>query len=205
MHRGFDAQAVEQHRGVGFRRVAAFFAHDTFELTQAHAILISELVVRLSVQGVAFFDCPPEWRIAHNDGVDDAKPIEGELVLAQHTEFLRARDRPFDRFQVTRQNSHQRRFSGAVRTRDGITPPLKKGAGDVFKQNSGAEAHGDVLNGKQGSSYDSVRAYSACSESQPCPFSRWQCSWVHIRIVPTQGAPFSIGNLAFIALRVLQP
>ena len=159
VQRGFHAQAVQQHRSVGFRRVAAFFAHRAFQLAQPHAVLIGELVVRLAVQCVAFFERLPERRIAHDDGVDGTKPVEGELVLAQHAEFLRARDRPFGRFQLARENLHQRRFSGAVGTRDGIAPPRKKRAGDVFKQNFGAEAHGDVLNGKQGSFHDSVKRF----------------------------------------------
>jgi hypothetical protein len=90
-----------------------------------------------------------------------AKCVEGELVLAQHPKFLRARDRTFGRFEVARKNLHQRRFSGAVWTRNGITPARKERTGDVFKQNSGTEAHGDVLNGKQGYLYDSVRGPGA--------------------------------------------
>ena len=156
MQGGFHAQPVEQHGGVGFGRVAALFAHDAFELAEAHAVVIGELVVRLGVQRVAFFERPPERRIAHDDGVDHAKSVERELVLAQHAEFLGTRDRPFGRLQLAREDLHQRRFSGAVGTRDGITAPGKKGAGDVLKQNSGAEAHGDVLNGKQGYFYNTV-------------------------------------------------
>jgi hypothetical protein len=56
--------------------------------------------VRLGVQCVAFFERLPERRIAHDHGVDHAEPVEGELVLAQHAEFLRARDRAFGRFQI---------------------------------------------------------------------------------------------------------
>ena len=40
-------------RRVGFRRVAAFFADDSFELAQAHAVLVGELLVRLGVERVA--------------------------------------------------------------------------------------------------------------------------------------------------------
>jgi hypothetical protein len=123
VQRGFHAQAVQQHRGVGFRRVAALFAHDAFQLAQAHAVFIGELVVRLGVQRVAFFERPPERRIAHDDGVDHAKPVEGELVLAQHAELLGARDRPFGGFQLAGENLHQRRFSGAVGPGDGVAPP----------------------------------------------------------------------------------
>ena len=40
VQRGFHAQAVEQHRGVGLRRVAALFADDSFEFAEAHAVLV---------------------------------------------------------------------------------------------------------------------------------------------------------------------
>jgi hypothetical protein len=88
VQRRFHAQAVQQHGGVGFRRVAAFFADDAFQLAQPHAVRIGELVVRLGVQCVAFFQRAPERRIAHDHGVDHAEPVEGELVLAQHAELL---------------------------------------------------------------------------------------------------------------------
>ena len=123
MQRGFHAQAVEQHGGVGLRGVAAFLADDAFELAQAHAILVGELVVRFGVERVAFFERPPERRVAHDDRVDDAKRVEGELILAQNAELLGARDRAFGRLQIAGQDLHQRRFSGAVGTGDGIAPP----------------------------------------------------------------------------------
>ena len=39
----------------------------------------------------------------------------------------------------------KRRFAGAVRPGDGIAPSGQKGAGDIFKQDSGAEAHGNIV------------------------------------------------------------
>ena len=92
VQRGFHAQSVEQHGGVGLRGVAAFFADDSFELAQAHAVFVGELVVRLGVEHVALLQRLPQRRVAHDDGVDHAELVEGELVLAQHAELLRARD-----------------------------------------------------------------------------------------------------------------
>ena len=46
---GFDAEAVEQDRGVGLRRVAAFVADDSFEFAEAHAVLVGQLLVGLGV------------------------------------------------------------------------------------------------------------------------------------------------------------
>ena len=39
--------------------VAAFFADDAFELAEAHAVFIGQLVVRLGVEGVALLQAPP--------------------------------------------------------------------------------------------------------------------------------------------------
>jgi hypothetical protein len=40
------------------------------------------VVVRLGVQRVALLESLPERSVAHNDGVDDPKFVEGKLVLA---------------------------------------------------------------------------------------------------------------------------
>ena len=96
VQRGFHIQPVEKQRGIGFRRVAAFFADDSFELAQAHAVGIGELVVRLGVERVALLQRLPERLVAHDHGVDHAVFVEGELVLPQDAELLRARDVPLD-------------------------------------------------------------------------------------------------------------
>ena len=44
------SEPVEQNRGVGFRRVAALFADDSFELAEAHAVLVGQSIVRLGVE-----------------------------------------------------------------------------------------------------------------------------------------------------------
>jgi len=44
----FYSKAVEQNSRIGFGRVAAFFANDSFELAQAHAVRVGQLVVRLA-------------------------------------------------------------------------------------------------------------------------------------------------------------
>ncbi len=50
VQRRFDAQPVEQDRGVGFRRVAALVADNSFEFAETHAVFVGQLVVRLGVQ-----------------------------------------------------------------------------------------------------------------------------------------------------------
>ena len=60
VQRDLHAQPVQQYRGVGFRRVAALFADDSFEFAQAHAVLIGQFVVRLGVQRVALLQRLPQ-------------------------------------------------------------------------------------------------------------------------------------------------
>ena len=70
---GFDAQTVEEHAGIRFGSVAAFFADNAFEFAEAHAVFIGEMVVMLGVERVAFLKSLPEKRVAHDDRVDDTK------------------------------------------------------------------------------------------------------------------------------------
>ena len=58
--------------------------------------------------------------------------------------------RTLGRLDFAGQDLHQRGFAGAVRPGNGVAPPRKKRARDVFEQDSGAEAHRDVVNGEQG-------------------------------------------------------
>ena len=88
VQRGFHAQSVQQHRGVGLRRVAALFADDSFEFAQAHAFLFGEGVVRFGVERVPLFQRFPERGIAHDDRVDHAEFVEGKLVLAKDAHFF---------------------------------------------------------------------------------------------------------------------
>ena len=109
-----NIQAVEQDGGVALRRVAVFFADNAFEFAQPHAVLVGE--VGLGVQQLAFFERLPQPLVAHDDGVDDAEFVEGELVLAQHAELLRARDTfPSAARSLAGEQLHEGGLAGAVR------------------------------------------------------------------------------------------
>src|ERR1700686_4519739 len=90
MQRAVYTEAVEENGGVSFRGVAAFFTDDAFEFTEAHAVGVGKRVVRLGIEFVALFESLPERGVAHDDGVNDAKLIEGELVLTEDTELFGA-------------------------------------------------------------------------------------------------------------------
>jgi len=49
----FHAKAVEQHRGIRLRGIAALFTDNAFEFPEAHSVSIGQLFVRLGVQRVA--------------------------------------------------------------------------------------------------------------------------------------------------------
>ena len=49
----------------------------------------------LGVKFVALFKGLPERGVAHDDGVDDAKLVKGELVLSEDTELFGAGDGAF--------------------------------------------------------------------------------------------------------------
>ena len=101
--------------------------------------------MRLGVQRVALLQSLPERRVAHDDGVDHAEFVERKLILAQDAELFRAGDGAFGRLDFAGQDLHQRGLARAVGAGDGVAAAGKKRAGDVLEQDSGAEAHGDVI------------------------------------------------------------
>ena len=147
MERGVDAETVEQNASVGFGGISAFFADDAFELAESHAVLVSELVVRLGVKGVALFKGGPESGVAHDDGVEDAEPVESELVLTKDTDAFGAVDIAAGGFLLSGENFHEGGFAGAIGAGDGIAAAVDEGGGDVLKEDTGAEAHSDVIYG----------------------------------------------------------
>jgi hypothetical protein len=50
---------------------------------------------------------------------------------------------------IAGKNFHQRGFARTVGPGNGVTPPTEKGATDLFEQDSGAEAHRDVVKREQ--------------------------------------------------------
>ena len=129
--------------------VAALFADDAFEFAEAHAVFVGQLVVGLGVEDVALRERLPQRRVAHDHGIDDAELIEGELILAQDAEFLGPGDGALGRLDLAGEDLHERGLAGAVGAGDGVAAARQERAGDVFEQNSGAEAHGDVVDGEQ--------------------------------------------------------
>ena len=80
-----DVEPLQQHGGVAFSRVAVLVADDAFELAEAHAVLVGH--VGLRIQRVALGQRVPQPLVAHDDGVDHAEGVEGELILAEDAEL----------------------------------------------------------------------------------------------------------------------
>ena len=142
-----DIQAVEQNRGVGLRGVAALIADDAFEFTQAHAVFVRESIGIFRIEDLALRERGPQPRVAHDDGVDHAEGVEGELILAQHAHFLGPRDGTLGGLDLAGEDLHEGGLAGAVRPGDGIAPAGQKGGGHILKQDAGAVAHGNVVDG----------------------------------------------------------
>jgi hypothetical protein len=73
-------------------------ADDALELAEAHAVLVRQR--RLGVEPITLGQRVPQHGVAHDDGVDDAVRVEGELILAQDAEARRPADAALLRLQV---------------------------------------------------------------------------------------------------------
>src|SRR5262249_44854172 len=109
------------------------------------AVGVSEFLVRFAVERFALFHGFPKGGVAHNDGVNDAELVEGELILAEDADALGARDIPTGGFLFASEDPHEGRFARAVRAGNGVAAAGHEGAGDVLKEDARAEAHGDVF------------------------------------------------------------
>src|ERR1700716_3496790 len=99
-------EAVKEDGSVSLRSVAALFADDAFQFTKAHAICVSERVMGFGVKFVALLERLPERGVAHDDGVDDAKLIKGELILTEDTELFGAGNGAFGRLEFAGKDFH---------------------------------------------------------------------------------------------------
>src|SRR6202171_1237083 len=102
MQGSFYSQSIQEHGSIRLRGVAALFPNNSFQFTQTHAVVVGKGLMRLGIERVALLKGCPERSIAHDNRVDNAKIVEGKLVLAQHYKFLRPRDGAGGRLQFTR-------------------------------------------------------------------------------------------------------
>ena len=147
-----DVQAFQQCGGIRFRGVAALIADNTFQFPDPHAIFVGP-IVGMSVKLIALLQRVPERSVPHDHGVENAIGIERELVLTQDTDFLGPGYGAFRWFHLTGQDFHERGFTGAIGASDRVAPSGEEGGGYVFKENAGAEAHGNVVYRDQGRRY----------------------------------------------------
>ena len=131
-------------RGVGFRRVSAVVAHDAFQFAHPHAVFVRP-IGRAGIERFALLQGIPKRRISHDDGIEHPIPVECKLVLAQYADRLRPGDGALLGIDLPGQDFHERRFAGPIGTGNRIASALLEGDGNVFEQNPGAVAHGDIV------------------------------------------------------------
>jgi hypothetical protein len=118
-----DVEALQEHGRVALRRVAVLFADDALELAEPHAFRVGER--RLGVERLTRLQRLPQTLVAHDDGIDDAERVEGELVLPEHAELVRPRDRAFLRQGLAGQQLHERGLAGAIRSGEPVAAALE--------------------------------------------------------------------------------
>ena len=84
-----NVQPLEQNGRVALGRVPVLLADDALEFPEPHAVVVGH--VEFGVEPLAFLERGPQPRVAHDDGVDDAEGVEGELVLLEDAQSWEAR------------------------------------------------------------------------------------------------------------------
>jgi hypothetical protein len=91
------------------------------------------------------------WRafqglVAHDDGIDDAELVEGELVLAEDAHLLRALDRPAVLLQFPGEHLHECGLPASIRPSEAIAAPRGERRGHILEKDLRAKAHRHILN-----------------------------------------------------------
>ena len=149
MQRFVDIEALEQNGGVRFGRITALFADNAFEFAHAHAVFVGPLG-GIRVELFALLQGFPQRCVAHDDGVQNAERIEGELILAENADLLRPSNGAFTGLDFAGQNFHERRFAGAIGAGNRVTPSRLKCGGHFVEEDAASEAHGEIIYGYQG-------------------------------------------------------
>ena len=139
----WNIEALQQDGRVALGGVAVLLADDSLELAKPHAVRVSELGLR--VENVARLERVPQPLVAHDDRVDHAELVEGELILSQDAELVGRHDGTLLRRQIARQQLHERRLARAVRTRETVPTPFRKRRRDVLEEDLVAVPRGDAL------------------------------------------------------------
>lgn len=134
-----NVETLQQDGGIALGGIAVFFTDNAFEFAELHTVGVGHF--GLLVNGVALLHGRPEALVSHDDGVDRGVRVEGELVLAQHTDFAGANDGAFLRFEFAAEQLHERGFAGAVGPGEAIALARRERRGDFIEQNFGAVAH----------------------------------------------------------------
>src|ERR1700682_2619232 len=94
----------------------------------------------LGVERVALLQGIPEDLVAHDDGIDYAKLVEGKLILAEDTHLLWRGDGAFGGLELAGENFHERGLTGTVGAGDGGAAGGHESTGDILKEDARAGA-----------------------------------------------------------------
>src|SRR6185437_14023881 len=109
------------------------------ELAQTHPILVAERGLR--VERLARRECGPEAPVAHNDRIQRAVLIEGELILAQHAELAWSYHLPLGRLHRPCQQLHEGGLPGAIRAGEAVAASGNEADRNLVKEQLRAKAH----------------------------------------------------------------
>ncbi len=139
-----NIQTQQQLTCTGLGAVAVQLGELDFQLRHLHAFCLAHL--RQRIDAVALLLDGPQLFMPHDDGIQHAEFLEGELVLAQLAKTLVGIDRDItgSRLQIAAEDAHQGRFAAAVGADQAVAVPLAEAHGDIFKQGLRPELHGEI-------------------------------------------------------------
>src|SRR5690242_3016201 len=139
-----NADGEQQLPGRRLGRVAVERRELALDLGRVQALGLAQR--RLRVQPLALLIELPQPLVAHDDGMDDERLFERELVLAQLADaHVRLdRDVAVRRLELARENLQERRLAGAVRADEAITVAIAELDGDVLEERLLTELNSDV-------------------------------------------------------------
>ena len=79
------------------------------------------------------FQSRPQTAVAHDDSVDHAILVEGELILTQNAKLARTNDSSLLRVEFAGQKLHKRGFARAIGAGEAVALPRHKTGGHFVK------------------------------------------------------------------------
>ncbi len=130
---GSDANAVQQHGGIGFRLPAVHLGKFGLQLAGTDTVLVGEIL--LGVDGVFFLHDLVQAFVAHDNGIHYHIIVVFKVILFQHGETLAGGDDnvALCGLQLAGKNFQKGGFSGSVCSDQTVAVALGKFNVDILK------------------------------------------------------------------------